>query len=174
MGIAEIQRAERLVLEPVARAWLRRGKPTAGRLAVLGRDADSDSTLLFRFSATLPRDARVVEAYLLLERSDAVDMGPDPVELHALRIAEPWDERNGWPFVPRLEDLRSPMTRATTSGPRVVRLDVTQIVRRWPTLDARDQGLAVVADVATPTGIAFVMEPLSETSLGPRLELYLR
>jgi hypothetical protein len=109
----------------------------------------------------------VVEAYLLLQRSDAVDADPAPVSLHAARIVTPWDSRSvSWATQPALEDVRLPSTRVDPAGRTVVRLDVRALVARWALHDRRDQGIAVVAESASPTGISFAFLPPGSAAVG--------
>jgi hypothetical protein len=171
-GIPAIQTARRVLFAPVDLAYLRRGGASseAGApppLVVLGRNSDRESKLLLRFSVPLPPEATVIEAYLLLDRSDLVDSDPEPIALHAARIAEPWDSRSvTWATQPRIDDLNLPSTTVRPEGGPLVRVDVRDLVAKWRTHDARDQGIAVVAETSTPSGIAF--------ALGPRLELYVK
>ena len=159
----------RLVLSPVDVAYIRRGDASASVPAVitLGRAADGDALLLLRFALTLPPTSTVLEAYLLLERSDAVDADPPPVFLHADRIRDRWEASTlSWARQPRLEDTRSPRT-AVTAGRGLVRLDVRDLVRRWAARAPEEQGLAVVAETNSRTGMAFVLTP---PLLGPLRE----
>src|SRR5258707_972031 len=55
-------------------------------------------------------------------------------------------------------DLRSPATAATSLRP-LVRLDVRELVRRWRAHSSADQGIAVIAENASPTGIPFAFAP---------------
>jgi hypothetical protein len=152
---------------------------------VLGRD---DARLLLRFQQPIAEEEAVVEAYLLLDRVDAVDVDPSPISLHVERVIDPWDARSiTWARQPRLEDLRSPATIVTGSGRPLVRLDVKALVTRWKRHDPTDQGLAVVVGTRNPTGMAFAMAPLNGNDPdpgepvravwapnAPRLELYLQ
>jgi hypothetical protein len=163
----------RIVLAPIDVAWVRRGDVTPPKegampaVFTLGRGADGDAVLLARFSAALPKDARVVEAYLLLQRSDAVDADPAPISLHAARIVAPWDSRSvSWATQPAVEDVRLPSTRVDPAGRTVVRLDVRALVARWALHDRRDQGIAVVAENASPTGISFAFLPPGSAAVG--------
>ena len=155
----------RLVLAPSDVAWLRRGDDARAAasmpgLFTLGRQGDGDALLLARFSVPLAKDAKIVEAYLLLVRSDAVYSDPVPVSLHAARIVDPWESRSlRWATQPRLEDVRSPATRVDPGGREVTRLDVRSIVQRWALHDPRDQGIAVLADSTSPTGVPFAFLP---------------
>ena len=57
----------------------------------LGRDS---AVLMLRFSVPLPTTANLVEAYVVLRRSDAVDDDPAPISLHATRIIDGWEQRS--------------------------------------------------------------------------------
>ena len=190
-----IDAARRLVLRPVDVAYLRRGDEASGGalppLFALGRDS---AVLMMRFSVALPSTVNIVEAYVVLRRSDAVDDDPAPVSLHATRIVEGWQGRSvSWPRQPRVVDTRAPATLVEPGGPSLVRLDVRDLVRRWARHDERDQGIAVVADNETRTGTTFAFRavgaassdlfsggqrpafaPVAAPDLEPYLELYLR
>ena len=181
-----IDAARRVVVHPVDLAYLRRGDgPTGGALPplfALGRDA---AVLMMRFSVALPTTANVVEAYVVLRRSDAVDDDPAPISLHATRIVEAWEGRSiSWALQPRALDSRMPATLVEPGGPSLVRLDVRELVRQWPKHDPRDQGIAIVADSETRTGTTFAFRYVgsggsergssSAADLEPYLELYLR
>ena len=161
----------RIVLEPAAIAYLRRGDSPSGgavpSLFTLGRRGDGDEVVLLRFQAPLAPDAVVVEAYVLLERSDAVDMDPAPVGLYAVRVVGPWDARGvSWATQPPLQDTRSPLTELVpAAGRTLVRIDVRELVQAWQRHDPRDQGIAVVAQSKTATGASFA---------SGRLELYVK
>jgi hypothetical protein len=163
--------ARRMVLDPKEVAYLRRGDSSSGgavpSLFTLGRRADGDELLLLRFEAPLAPDATVVEAYVLLERSDAVDMDPAPMGLFAMRVVGPWDARAvSWATQPPLEDIRSPLTSLVPAAERrIVRIDVRALVAAWQRHDPRDHGLAIVAQNATTTGATFA---------SGRLELYVK
>lgn len=184
-----IDAARRVVVHPVDLAYLRRGdddaRPSGGALPplfALGTDA---AMLMMRFSVALPTTANVVEAYVVLRRSDAVDDDPAPISLHATRIVEPWEGRSiSWARQPRAVDSRTPTTLVEPGGPSLVRLDVRELVRQWPKHDPRDQGIAVVADNETRTGTTFAFRSVgsggaergssSAADLEPYLELYVR
>ena len=205
-GVPAIQNARRLLVEPVDVAYLHHGDALPGgelpEIATLGRASQSEAIVLLRFALVLPSDATILEAYLLLERTHAVDVDPAPITLHTARIVDPWDGRSvSWPLQPRLEDARSPSTTVIPTGQTIVRLDVREIVQHWRAHATRDQGIAVVADDLSATGIAFALtasseapplsvEPLSPEApralpndttarlgaqrIGPRLELYVK
>jgi hypothetical protein len=182
-----IDAARRLVVRPVDMAYLRRGEGGTGGalppLFALGRDS---AVLMMRFSVPLPTTANIVEAYVVLRRSDAVDDDPAPISLHATRIVDGWEHRSiSWAMQPRVVDGRTPATVVEPGGPSIVRLDVRDLVRQWPKHDPRDQGIAIVADNETRTGTTFAFRAVgvvgtadSRSSSGadvePCLELYLR
>lgn len=177
----------RVVARPTDIAYVRAGDAPSAvpPVVVLGRD---DARLLLRFQQPIAEEETVVEAYLLLDRVDAMDVDPSPVSLHVERIVDPWDARSiTWAHQPRIEDLRSPATIVTGSGRPLVRLDVKALVSRWKRHDPTDQGLAVVVGTRNATGMAFASAPLHApepdpgepmravwTPNGPRLELYLQ
>jgi hypothetical protein len=164
-GVAPaVNETRRLLFEATDIAYVRPGEaPTGGALPptfTLGRESDGDARLLLRFSVPLPREAKVVEAYVLLERSDAVDPDTSPVTLHAERIVDPWDGRSvSWARSPRVEDARSPSTRVPPTGRTMVRVDVRALAQGWRAHDPRDQGVAIVADGRSGTGVAFAFAP---------------
>jgi hypothetical protein len=165
-----IMATRRIVLDPTAIAYLRRGDPASGAGAVglftLGRRGDGDELLLLRFEAPLAADAVVVEAYVLLERSDAVDMDPTPIGLYAARVVGAWDPRAvSWATQPSLQEVRSPVTLVPAAGQSLVRVDVRGLVKAWQRHDPRDQGIGIVADNASTTGATFA---------SGRLELYVK
>lgn len=182
-----IDAARRLVVRPTEVAYLRRGDgPTGGALPplfALGRDS---AVLMLRFSVPLPTTANLVEAYVVLRRSDAVDDDPAPISLHATRIIDGWEPRSiSWALQPRVLDVRTPATVVEPGGPSLVRLDVRDLVRQWPKHDPRDQGIAIVADNETRTGTTFAFRAVgavgtadsrssSAADVEPYLELYLR
>jgi hypothetical protein len=192
-----IDAARRVVVRPVDLAYLRRGDSANGGalppLFSLGKDS---ALLMLRFGVALPSTANIVEAYVVLRRSDAVDDDPAPISLHATRIVEAWDGASiSWARQPRLLEARAPATVVEPSGPPLVRLDVRDLVRQWPRHDERDHGIAVVAENETRTGTTFAFRAVgaergptsditviqrpsssfvSAPELEPYLELYLR
>lgn len=188
----QIQTARRLVLEPVDAAYVGAGA-AAGVLppvGVLGRSGEG-AALYLRFDAPLGPTTEVVEAYLLLTRSDAVVQDDRPVRLELARIVERWSGTElGRSVVPRLAPGGGAVTTLRAPSRALVRVDAAPIVRRWRLHDRDDQGLAVVtapgtAEGASASGVAFVLATHSEASPerdpgrtseapGPRLELYLK
>jgi hypothetical protein len=173
-GVPAIQTARRIVVEPVAVAYVRRGEGMrSGALPpsfTLGRESDGGARLYLRFSVPIPRETTVIEAYLLLERTSDLDTDPSPITLHAARVVEPWDPRSiAWALQPRIEETRSPSTTITSAGRARVRLDVKDLVVRWKAHDRADQGLVVLADSKSPTGIAFAFAPSGNESISGSL-----
>ncbi|MDB4946576.1 MAG: hypothetical protein JWP97_6110 [Labilithrix sp.] len=177
-----VDAARRLVVRPVDLAYVRRGAGASGGALppsfVLGGGA---SALLLRFAVTLPADANVVEAYLVLHRDLDVDDDPTPISLHATRIVQGWDSRStSFGQLPRQVEGRAPATRVEPGGPALVRLDVREIVRDWTKHDPADHGIAVVAEsVAGASGHAGTTFALRTSGapapdVEPFLELYVR
>lgn len=155
-GLAAVRRA---VFPPTDIAFLAPSLPapegSVPSVVVLGKD--DSAKLLLRFDAAIG-DAKVLEAYLILPRADGVDVDPTPVSLHVLRIVDPWDSRSiRWALQPRTQDVGSPATVVTGSGRPAIRLDVRELVTRWPRREKDDQGLAVVASSTSATGMAFAL-----------------
>jgi hypothetical protein len=183
-----VNEARRLLFDPIAIAYVRGGgDPARGAMPAvitLGRAADGDTKLLMRFAVPLPKEVKVVEAYIVLERSDAVDTDAVAITLHAERIVDPWDAGSvSFAVGPRLEDMRLPATTVSPEGRSLVRIDVRELVQKWREHDRRDQGVAVVADNTSPTGVAFAVAPTSlpeapseaaSSADAPRLELYVK
>lgn len=175
------------MVEPADMAFLGPGA-AVGALpphAPLGKDG---SALLLRFSVDLPAEAKVIEAYVVLHRAEAVDDDPSAISLHATRIVEVWSGRStSAARAPRTEELRLPSTRVDPAGPPLVRVDVRDLVARWRRRSPEDQGLAIVASGESETGMTFALHPSSvdvtpapsRSALraalpGPYLELYVR
>jgi hypothetical protein len=128
-GTPTIQETRRLVVDPVAVAYVRSvDSPREGALPTsftLGREGDGEARLYLRFQVPLAKETTVVEAYLLLERADVLDADPGPITLHATRVVDAWDPRTiSWARQPRIEETRSPVTTVTSSGRVRVRVDV--------------------------------------------------
>jgi hypothetical protein len=176
----------RLVLPPADVAYLDGTGPPHGALPpifTLGRADGGTSRLLLRFDFRLDAGTTLVRASVLLDRSDATVAGLAPVALHAERVIGRWNPRTvSRSTAPPVEDVRLPRTLVTSSGPTLVRVDVTDLARRWLHHDPADQGLVIVAENVTPTGVTFSLgadaSPLeldpSAPPQPPRLEVYAR
>jgi hypothetical protein len=149
----------RVVVAPSAVVRLAPGD-TSGEVppvAILARERDARAILLLRFPLDLPPGTTIVEAHVLLFRATAVDSDPTPVTLHAVRVAEGWDAGSiTWGRAPRLDDLHLPSTTIDDAR-SLVRLDVRPLVRGWRIHAPEDQGIAVVADRSSATGMAFAL-----------------
>jgi hypothetical protein len=149
----------------------------------MGRATEAATLLLLRFDLHLDRGASLVRASILLDRSDTLSADGAPVALHAERVIGRWSPVTvSRSTVPPVEDLRLPRTLVGSGGPRLVRIEVTEVVRRWMNHDPADRGVVIVAENATPTGVTFSLggdTPLPESDTSnppqpPRLEVYAR
>jgi hypothetical protein len=187
----------RVVVAPTDIAYVSaggEGSPSAlPPVLVLGREGDH-AALLLRFAVPIAEQESVVEAYVLLDREDVVEGDPKPISLHAARIIDAWDGRSiSYARAPRWEETGSPGAVVNGSGRPLVRIDVRDLVRHWKQRDPRDQGIVILADATSRTGMAFaaastVLDEGPTSMLGsapqetrarwaaspPRLELYLR
>lgn len=165
---------KRLLLAPVDLAYLAPDAPapegSVPAVVVLGKE--KDARLFLKFEAPMPESATVVEAYLLLPRAEAVDVDFDvmsPISLQVLRVVDPWDSRSiRWGMQPRISEAYSAATIVTAAGRPWIRLDVRELVSRWPRREKDDQGLAIVASATNTTGMAFA------TTRSLALEIYLK
>ncbi len=190
---AGLTHGRRLVLSPVALAFIERGsRAVAGALpasVTLGRSGDSPSAVLLRFE--LPREVEVLEAYLLVARGDDASGtgGGEGVGLHAERIVEDWAPGSvTWLHGPELRSAAARPFLVRRGGPRAMRVDVTDAIRAPAAKDEpADHGLALVADRSTPGGVVIALGPSpsspavgdpdqaeSPSPLEPRLELYVQ
>jgi hypothetical protein len=174
---AAINAARRLLFSPVDVAYVRREVDARdAATATLGGAHDEGAVVLLRFSALLPPESNVLEAYLLLERATDVDADPMPTALRAERVTAPWDSRSvSWARQPRFEEAGAPVTRVSPSGGPLVRLDVRALVQRWRRRAQDDFGIAVIAQGASALGLAFALAAAGDRrSVGPRLEVYVK
>ncbi len=167
-----ISTARRLVYEPVDVGYISRGEQASpGAVAMLGRTGGTRAFL--RFAVTLRPEESVVEAFLAIERAPDVASDPVPIVVHAVRVLDRWDGRSlSWATQPRVEDVGLPETRVSPASGARVRLDVRELVQRWRRRETTPLALAVLADAASSTGIAFALAP--GRSRGPELELYVK
>jgi hypothetical protein len=154
-----IATARRLLVEPVDIGWVRRSDGPGGDVALLGR---GDGAVVFaRFSVQLAPEAKVVEAYLLLERAPGIDADPSPVTMHAARVTGAWDGRSlTWGSQPPVEEIGAPVTRVTATSGRWVRIDVGSLVDRWRKRGPGELGVAVVTEGQSATGLPIALGPV--------------
>jgi len=160
-----IDTARRLLFLPTDIAYLRSDTDTRDAVTgALGSSGALRAVVLLRFSARLPPEANVLEAYVVLERAADSDADPRPISLYAARIAEAWDSRGvSWARQPRIEEAGAPVTRVRPSAGRLVRLDVRALVQRWRRRSGEDFGIAVRGDEASSSGIVFALAPAVAT-----------
>jgi len=168
---AGISAVKRLVFRPIDTAYLAPNLPapegSIPSVIVLGKD--EAARFFLRFEARIDEKANIVEAYLLLPRAQNVDSDPTPISMHVLRVIDAWDSRTiRWSQQPRTQDTGSPATVVTVAGRPMVRLDVRELVARWPRRDPDENGLAVVASQTSATGTAIAIGE------GVALEVYLK
>jgi hypothetical protein len=156
-----VDSGRRLLFAPVDVGYVRRGGAAGdARLATLGR-AGQPGVVFLRFSAPLPPEADVLEAYVILERATSVDADAVPIALHAARVVSPWDGRwLSWATQPRVEEVGAPVTRVSPSAGSIVRLDVRDTVQRWRKRQRDELGLAILCEGESATGIAFALAPV--------------
>ncbi len=157
-----VDSARRLVFRPVDVAYVMSGDGASGgalpTVFPLGRDG---AKLFLRFAVAVPPPASIVEAYVVLRRSSAVDDDPAAVSLHATRIVDAWSGGSvSWAIQPRTTDARSPSTLVEPGASPLVRIDVRELVRHWARRDPTDHGIAVVADNETRTGTTFALSSI--------------
>jgi hypothetical protein len=157
-----IDTARRLLFAPVDMAYVRHDAESwrGAGTAILGAPGDGGAVLFLRFSASIPPDGNVLEAYLVLDRATEVDADPLPIALHAARVVDHWDSRAiSWARQPRVEEVGAPVTRVFASAGPLVRLDVRALVERWRRRARDDFGIAVLVDSGSATGMAFALAP---------------
>ena len=166
---AVIDSARRILFSPVDIAYVRPSRDDRDAdVATLGSARDEGSLLLMRFAASLPPEAHVLEAYIVLERMTDVDTDPVPIALRAERVVDPWDGRTiSWARQPRFEEVGAPVTRVYPQSGSLVRLEVRGLVQHWRRRAGRDFGIAVVAEGQSTTGIAFAISPAAMGSSEP-------
>lgn len=156
-----IDRARRLLFLPTDVAYLRHDSDKQDVVsATLGWSHAPGAVVLLRFSARLPEEANILEAYVVLERATDWDADPMPISLHAARIVEAWDSRwVSWARQPRIEEAGAPVTRVWPAAGRLVRLDVRALVQRWRRRSGDDFGIAIRGEETSGTGIVFALAP---------------
>jgi hypothetical protein len=157
-----IDTARRLIFAPIDMAYVRHDAEGSrgARAAILGAPGDGGAVLFLRFSASIPPEGNLLEAYLVLDRATEVDADPLPIALHAARVVDYWDSRSiSWACQPRVQEVGAPVTRVFAAAGPLVRLDVRALVERWRRRARNDFGIAVLADNGSATGMAFALAP---------------
>jgi hypothetical protein len=173
-----------MLFEPVDVGYVRRHRDPEGTPALATLASGDGAFLLLRFAidlSHLPPDPRIVAAFVLLERSMAVDAQPAAITLRAARIAQAWDSRSvSWLRQPKRGPSSEPFTRVQPASGSLVRVDVGDIVRLWLKRGRGEFGLAVEADGPSGAGMTFALaagppEGAGAVAVqGPRLELYVK
>ena len=163
--------SRRLLYDPVDVAYVSRRSGNAGTPAFATLGADDGAAVLLRFSIELPPEARILEAFILLDRATRVDAVPGVVTLRAGRITQAWDSRSvSFAQQPRVEETGGLPTRVPFGGGSQVRLDVSALVRRWLRRGRDEFGIEVEADGPGQPGMTLDLA----ASSGPHLELYVK
>jgi hypothetical protein len=157
-----------LLFDPVDMAYVSRrtSVPSVPQFATLG--AGDGAVMLLRFSIELPPEARILEAFILLDRATNVDSAPGVVTLHAARITERWESRSvTYAQRPRVDESGALPTRVQFAGGPEVRIDVGPLARRWLRRGRDEFGIEVEAEGPGEPGVTFALA-------APRLELYVK
>ena len=138
----------------------------------LGRAEGGTVALLLRFEASWRDDSDVLSAFVVLDPIDSAPPAAQPAIFESARILEPWQPAVvSWGRQPRLDLPKlAAVIRAIPGTP--VRIDVTSLVREWPSRRADDHGLALLVHGDDRLGSAFSMGITG--GAGPRLEAYVR
>ncbi|MBV9948995.1 MAG: hypothetical protein JOZ69_19255 [Myxococcales bacterium] len=159
-----IDTARRVLLPPVDMAYVRSEGTGLPSEAVLGGSRDRDATLLLRFALSLPPEAMVLEAYLVLERAPGRDVDPGRLLLKTERVVEPWQGRSvTWASQPRVREIGAPVTPVVWSAGPLVRLDVRALVDRWRKRTGDDFGIAVAVEGRGGPPVPFVLSPTASS-----------
>jgi len=166
--------SQRIVVAPTDLAVVTaRGESSAlPRSVPFGRQERGSVVLLLRFPTPWGNKARIAGAFLLLWPVREAPAESRPVPIAVARILEPWvGTEVSWGRLPRLSPAEL-STVATSTSSRPLRIDVTEIVKRWTRSQPDDQGIALVASAIGPDGTSYA------TGLGgglaPRLDVYVR
>jgi hypothetical protein len=140
--------------------------------AVAVGEATGEILVLLRFAASYRDDAEIVRAFVVLDPLAGAPPAAGRTTLEVAAILEPWASSTAtWGRRPRL----AVPELAAIAGPgegRRVRLDVTELVRRWSKHRADDHGIAIFANTASQPA-RFFSTGLAHAN-GPELEVYLR
>jgi hypothetical protein len=151
--------SRRVVLVPTAiRA------ANGGSFAVALGGSNDAGPLLVRFDATWGPGA-IERAFLVLSPATG-PTSTKPVRVAVARVEEAWTRTSAMPRVSAV-DAR---TETTVLAGRVVRVDVTDMVREWARTGGRHHGFAVRAETGDAAGLAVAIE----SGDAPRLDVYVK
>ncbi len=169
--------SRRILVEPEAAAFVASEDDDGGTarppMIALGSSVGVRGRILLKFPRRLWAKEEVLRAFLVLERAEGAQVGPDDVLLRAQRIIEPWSLKGGlgvtWASAPRAEALGEAIVAARGAGP--VRIDVTAYAidlgkKTQSSWGLRVEGKGEGFGVAIATGAA--------KGNGPRLEVFLQ
>lgn len=144
-----------------------RAETTAFRL---GGDGGAE-TVLFSFPS-VPENAEIVEAFLLVPRDEAALPGDGPVALWGDVPEERWVGLAESHPAPRTIGLAAPRTVAAGSGARLLRVDVREALRRQPSSASAE--IALVASASGRRGVPVRLDLFGAAETGARLDVYYR
>ncbi len=162
------------MLEPLAVDVVASQGPEPFDLATvpLGKEALGELVVLLQFPAPFSDSTQILSAHVVMSPAPGAIPGPAPVELRVSRILDPWTpEDSSWATLPSLSATEATFL-ASTWGGRVLRLDVTDQVRRWREHRHDDQGLAILASPQNEVGATYSLGFTGAD--GPKLDVYLR
>lgn len=170
--------ARRVVLEPESIAYVTSsGEGGAGaRLSSvsLGATVGDRARILVKFPKSDWGKQTVTKAFLLLDRAEGAQAGPDEIVVRAASIVEPWsakaDAGTSWASPPNAVSIATGEARISPRGSAPIRIEVTDYAIALGKKDARPWGLRIEAKgdgygVPIATGFG--------AGTGPRLEVYL-
>lgn len=174
------RRAPKFDFEPVDIATVSGSSTIAkddlGPTIVLGRESHGETTVLFRFA--LSRESpvhdggRLQRALLVLEPMPHCDSRPGRMQIELADVLTPWTSSD----VARgpLPKLSLPMKvgEAAMTPQRPLRIDVTELVRRWAERPQRYHGLALIVRGNSDSGACYTTG-LTRGN-GPHLSVFLR
>lgn len=168
--------SRRIVVDPegVAYVTAASGVDVRSPAVSLGGSIGGGARILLKFPRGEWGADRVAKAYLLLERADGAQSGPNEVVVRAEKIVEAWSPKvdgkgTSWSSPPRSEPIVGARSDVSPYGDAPVRIDVTSYAIDLAKPTVRAFGLRVEGD-----GGGFGV-PIA-TGLGgghaPRLEVY--
>jgi len=141
-----------------------------GDALTLGRASDGEAMWLFRFALTLPDDARIQRALLVLDPLPGCEKRPGRMKLEVSNVLSAWSADTLRSQRPKIglpmRALDAPVVPA-----RILRVDLTELVMRWREHRRRYHGLALIAHGDSATGACFSTG--QSAGRGPRLEVLL-